>query len=72
MQAKIELMFAVAALQRCKVLVIEPWGSGAYGNPPEHVAELFAQAAMDFGAAFECIALASYAGEECTTGGWRK
>lgn len=42
MANKIRLMFVVARLQNVRVLVLGAFGCGAYGNPPEEVAELFA------------------------------
>lgn len=55
MREKIDLIFRYAVLEEFDSLVLGALGCGAYGNPPEDVAELFKEAIETYGGAFKKI-----------------
>ena len=57
-ESKIALALAAARHCHCSTLVIGPWGCGAFGNPPVHVAELFRSALLRFGISFTKVVFA--------------
>lgn len=55
MRQKIDLIFRYAVLEEMDSLVLGALGCGAFVNPPEEVADLFAEAIKTYGGAFKKI-----------------
>jgi len=58
MRKKIDLIFRYAVLEEFDSLVLGALGCGAFGNPPEDVANLFSEAIEKYGGAFKKIRFA--------------
>lgn len=48
MKRKIELIIHVAVAKKHRTLVLGPLGTGAYGGPAQHIAEIFKEAVTEF------------------------
>lgn len=64
MRKKIDLIFRYAVLEEADSLVLGALGCGAFGNPPEDVAQIFADAIETYGAAFKKIRFAILSSEK--------
>lgn len=58
MRLKIEAVFHVAAKHKHKALVLGAFGCGAFGNPPEQVAQMFQDAIAKYGHSFSHLIFA--------------
>jgi uncharacterized protein (TIGR02452 family) len=67
LRKKIDLLCQIALKNGNDCLVLSAWGCGAYGCPPEHVAEIFRDAISEYNGLFKKIVFAILDGG-CTTG----
>ncbi len=58
MKEKMKLLLAAAYVHGYTTLVLGAWGCGAFGNPPQHIAELFKEVLESWGAAFPRVTFA--------------
>lgn len=52
LRQKIMLVLQIAATKKITHLILGAWGCGVFGNPPDHIARLFAEALQQFQGAF--------------------
>jgi len=55
MKKKIHAIFEIALSNNHDSIVLSAFGCGAYGNPPNHIAELFKDVIQEFRGHFKCI-----------------
>jgi uncharacterized protein (TIGR02452 family) len=55
---KIDTIFQIGLLEGHDSLVLSAWGCGAFGNPPEDMAQLFACAAQQYAGYYKKIVFA--------------
>ena len=58
LEAKIDMLFRVAAANKNDVLILSAWGCGAFGCPPYHIAKIFKKVCAEYDGAFKEIVFA--------------
>lgn len=66
MRMKIATVLTAAAEHNHDTLILGAWGCGSFGNPPDHIAELFKQTFAEFSGKFKEIIFAIPPGDNLT------